>query len=91
MKVENDTSLLVRIPSVSHIYRSAALDMNKQWQRFTFSHIFGEESTQKSVFEKGLLPSLKDFLNGQNCLLFTYGVTNSGKTYTIHGNILSGF
>ena len=28
-------------------------------------------------------PCLKDFLEGQNQLLFTYGVTSAGKTYTI--------
>ena len=28
---------------------------------------------------------VKELLEGTNCLLFTYGVTNSGKTYTIQG------
>ena len=32
-----------------------------------------------------LFLSLQDFLDGQNCLVFSYGVTNSGKTHTIHG------
>jgi hypothetical protein len=25
------------------------------------------------------------FLSGENCVLFSYGMTNSGKTYTIQG------
>lgn len=28
---------------------------------------------------------VKDVLQGENRLLYTYGVTNSGKTYTIQG------
>lgn len=30
---------------------------------------------------------VKDVLQGHNRLLYTYGVTNSGKTYTIQGEI----
>lgn len=29
---------------------------------------------------------VRDVLHGENRLLYTYGVTNSGKTYTIQGN-----
>lgn len=28
---------------------------------------------------------MQDLLQSQNALLFTYGVTNSGKTYTVQG------
>lgn len=30
-------------------------------------------------------PLLDRFFNGENCLLFAHGVTNSGKSYTIRG------
>lgn len=26
------------------------------------------------------------FLNGQNCTIFVYGPTSTGKTYTMQGN-----
>jgi kinesin family protein 20 len=32
-----------------------------------------------------MLKLVQDFIEGQNCLVFTYGVTSSGKTYTIQG------
>lgn len=32
------------------------------------------------------LPLISDLLSGKNSLLFTYGVTGSGKTYTMLGN-----
>lgn len=47
-------------------------------QLFSFTHIFNETATQREVFEEAMMPTLKDFFGGQNCLVFTYGVTNSG-------------
>ena len=51
--------------------------------KYTFTQILGEDSTQSDVFRSVGLPMVKDVLDGKNCLLFTYGVTNAGKTYTI--------
>ena len=47
-------------------------------QQFSFTHIFDEGASQREVFEEALIPTLRDFFAGQNCLVFTYGVTNSG-------------
>lgn len=52
---------------------------------YTFSHIFSPDTTQADFFTKTTLPLVRDVLEGQNALLFTYGVTNSGKTYTVQG------
>ena len=49
-------------------------------QQFSFTHIFGETTSQRGVFEEALVPTLRDFFDGQNCLVFTYGVTNSGTS-----------
>lgn len=52
---------------------------------YTFSHVFPPNTQQSDFFTKTTLPLVKDLLQGQNGLLFTYGVTNSGKTYTVQG------
>ncbi|TFK41288.1 P-loop containing nucleoside triphosphate hydrolase protein [Crucibulum laeve] len=52
---------------------------------YTFSHVFPPNTTQSDFFTKTTLPLVADVLQGQNGLLFTYGVTNSGKTYTVQG------
>lgn len=52
---------------------------------YTFSKVFLPESQQPQFFIHTALPLVRDLLNGQNGLLFAYGVTNSGKTYTIQG------
>ncbi|KAG1787830.1 kinesin-domain-containing protein [Suillus plorans] len=52
---------------------------------YKFSHVFLPETQQAEFFAKTTLPLVRDLLDGQNGLLFAYGVTNSGKTYTIQG------
>lgn len=52
-------------------------------QAFSFSHIFDTQTTQREIFEESMVPTLRDFFEGQNCLVFSYGVTNSG---TYHFN-----
>lgn len=37
------------------------------------------------VFRSTALPLVESFLQGHNGLLFAYGITNAGKTYTITG------
>ena len=57
---------------------------------YTFSHVFPPTTTQYDFFTKTTLPLVQDVLTGQNGLLFTYGVTNSGKTYTVQGGTQEG-
>lgn len=57
---------------------------------YTFSHVFPPNTSQSDFFTKTTLPLVRDVLQGQNGLLFTYGVTNSGKTYTVQGGAKEG-
>ena len=56
-----------------------------QISTYSFSHVFPPTILQSDFFTKTTLPLVQDLLHGQNALLFTYGVTNSGKTYTVQG------
>ena len=47
--------------------------------------MFGCESQQVDVYNHVAAPLLERFLQGESCLLFAYGMTNAGKTYTIQG------
>lgn len=40
---------------------------------------------QDDIFEHTTGPLLRRFLRGDNCVLFAYGMTNAGKTYTVQG------
>lgn len=81
MKIISNTSLIIT-PSESVNGRN----VNKAIQT-CFSHVFGPNTSQREVFEIVALPLVKNLINGKNSLLFTYGVTGSGKTYTMSGNL----
>ncbi|KAG8706562.1 hypothetical protein FRC09_002349 [Ceratobasidium sp. 395] len=52
---------------------------------YTFTRVFPPDTLQPEFFASTALPLVKDLLNGENALAFAYGVTNSGKTWTIQG------
>lgn len=50
-----------------------------------FSHVFGPVETNQTIFEK-IGPKLVDSaMDGFNSVLFMYGQTSSGKTFTLFG------
>ncbi|CAD5220328.1 unnamed protein product [Bursaphelenchus okinawaensis] len=53
---------------------------------YKFNHVFEPFESQRAVFEKAGLDLVENLVNGQNSLLFTYGVTGSGKTFTMAGS-----
>ncbi|XP_052832821.1 kinesin-like protein KIF20B, partial [Octopus bimaculoides] len=72
-------------PKDSNTYKSSTYITNKNVQTFKFSRIFDEQTSQSDFYSETCQGLVKNFLNGQNCLVFAYGVTNSGKTYTVQG------
>ncbi len=52
---------------------------------YTFTHIFQPDTSQPELFQSTTLPFVQDLLKGENGLIFAYGVSNSGKTYTVQG------
>ena len=53
--------------------------------RFKFTKIFGPNASQKDVFDECVSESVGDFVIGSNSLMFAYGTTNAGKTFTVQG------
>lgn len=50
-----------------------------------FSRVFGPECSQNEVYDRTTSQLLRRFFSGENCVLFAYGMTNAGKTYTVQG------
>ncbi|XP_078406802.1 kinesin-like protein KIF20A [Cetorhinus maximus] len=84
--IEDSETLLLRAPKNSFAMRSSERGIGQAVHKFTFSQIFGPETSQKMVFDVGMKSLVKEALEGQNCLVYTYGVSNSGKTHTIQGS-----
>ncbi|NWV98253.1 KIF23 protein, partial [Machaerirhynchus nigripectus] len=54
--------------------------------QYSFKEVFGTLVVQKQLFDVVAKPLVEDLIRGKNGLLFTYGVTGSGKTHTMTGS-----
>ena len=75
MTVESDTSLLCTAPDSSALFRHGELT-----SKFTFTRILGPDSTQEEVYLHTTKPMVDSFYEGQNGLIFAYGITASGRS-----------
>ncbi|XP_008305932.1 kinesin-like protein KIF20A [Cynoglossus semilaevis] len=79
--VENSQMVTLNAPKGSATLKNSEKSIHK----FSFSKIFGPETTQAQLYEDTVKSQTSDFLDGKNALIFSYGVTNAGKTFTIQG------
>ncbi|XP_069622542.1 kinesin-like protein KIF23 isoform X5 [Ranitomeya imitator] len=82
IEVINETTVQLHPPDGCRVNRNGEY---KETQ-YSFKQVFGTELTQKDVFDVVAKPLVEDLIRGKNGLLFTYGVTGSGKTYTMTGS-----
>ncbi|XP_077992075.1 uncharacterized protein LOC144446196 [Glandiceps talaboti] len=85
LDIDNGRTCIMRAPEESFAFKNSVRTHRELNHKFTFTNIFKAETSQKKFFDETMLGVVKDFVDGQNCLVFTYGVTNAGKTYTIQG------
>ncbi|KAM8835594.1 kinesin-like protein KIF20A isoform 1-T4 [Synchiropus picturatus] len=83
--VQDDQTLLLKAPKASLNMKTAEKGISQSMHKFSFTQIFASETTQQEFYEHSMKSMVRDVLKGENRLLYTYGVTNSGKTYTIQG------
>ncbi|KAI9485564.1 MAG: kinesin motor domain-containing protein [Benjaminiella poitrasii] len=81
LQIVDDLEVCMTPSEDSNAFRSR----NRTPERYKFTKIFSESVTQEEFFNKTTLPLIHDVLRGENALIFAYGVTNSGKTYSIMG------
>lgn len=62
--------------------------MDARRRSFDFDQVFGPIASQEEVFSQ-VEPFMTSFMDGFNVSLFAYGVTNSGKTFTMEGTVTS--
>ncbi|CAK8688340.1 unnamed protein product [Clavelina lepadiformis] len=78
--------LTLHVPKDSKKFKTSVHGVGDKIQSFSFTKIFPPDTSQKQFFDLTALKIVQDFIGGQNSLIFTYGVTSSGKTYTIQGS-----
>ncbi|KAM9024211.1 kinesin-like protein KIF20A [Ara ararauna] len=83
--VEDHQTVILNAPKVSSAMKNSEKGIGRTVHKFTFSQVFGPETTQSEFFEGSMKEIVRAYVNGVNGLVFTYGVTNAGKTFTIQG------
>lgn len=78
IKVVSDTDVQIYCPPDER-------GVSKEGQ-FSYKKIFTEYETQEVVFQELGLPLIEQLLNGKSSLIFAYGISGSGKSYTMTGN-----
>mmetsp|Transcript_2443 Transcript_2443/g.3384 ORF Transcript_2443/g.3384 Transcript_2443/m.3384 type:complete len:734 (-) Transcript_2443:4708-6909(-) len=79
---ESDTSILTNAPMTSKCRLHHA---KFEYRCYSFSRVFAPSTSQKEFFEHMAGPILNRVITGKSCVVFTYGLKNTGKTFTIHG------
>ncbi|XP_051724741.1 kinesin-like protein KIF20B isoform X2 [Ctenopharyngodon idella] len=83
--IQPPETVLLKAPRSSLSARLSDKSVPVTAQRFQFSKVYGPDTTQKDMFDGTVKDLVKNVLEGQNSLVFTYGVTNAGKTFTFLG------
>lgn len=87
MRISDDKHILTAMaPKDSKTFKTSSRGIGEPVRHFTFTKIFDHTTGQKEFYTETAHPLVQDFIDGNNALIFTYGVTNAGKTYTIQGS-----
>ncbi|VDM20401.1 unnamed protein product [Hydatigera taeniaeformis] len=70
--------------------RAGMFAFGQSSHEFTFSRVFDEVTTQAEIFKAVAAERVSEFLEGVNGLVFAYGTTSSGKTYSLQGTAGNG-
>lgn len=81
---ENEEEIITCNEKRGEIYLKNPDDPKKPFM-FTFDNVFGQNSTQQSIYDACAKPIVDALLKGFNCTIFAYGQTGTGKTYTMDG------
>ncbi|XP_050834245.1 kinesin-like protein KIF23 isoform X4 [Serinus canaria] len=82
IEVINGTTVQIHPPEGYRVFRNGEY----RETQYSFKEVFGTLVVQKELFDVVAKPLVEDLIRGKNGLLFTYGVTGSGKTHTMTGS-----
>ncbi|KAH8096563.1 hypothetical protein JL720_3942 [Aureococcus anophagefferens] len=84
--VEVTDAKTVRSAPPAQSARHASNHVRREARDYTFTRVFDDAATQADVYEATTAPLVDALFAGRSALLFTYGVTNAGKSYTMMGD-----
>lgn len=58
---------------------------DRRMKPYTFSGVYDVHDKNATIFSQDLKDHVSTVLEGYNCTILAYGITGSGKTYTVFG------
>lgn len=55
-------------------------------ETYYFDTVFGGSATQTDIYDGAAKRLVSDLADGRSGLIFAFGITNAGKTHTVHGS-----
>lgn len=62
-------------------------DTNRNKGIYTFDQVFGPQEDNFQIYQKAIHPHMDNLKQGYNTSIILYGVTGSGKTHTVFGEL----
>lgn len=84
--IHSNTGISVNPPKTSVYAKNQAQLKQLVRKLYKFSYVFQPDISQQEFFQATLYPCFEKIFEKSNLLVFSYGITNSGKTYTMQGN-----
>ena len=83
-KIENNSKTLI----ADYTAESDRNNPSKQFiYKYNFTEVYWSHTSNQEIYEKVCKPNIEElFSSHKSSLIFVYGITNSGKTYTVSGN-----
>jgi hypothetical protein len=53
---------------------------------YSFSEVYGQKESNSEIFERSIKENVNGVIEGYNCTIFAYGITGSGKTFSVFGH-----
>ncbi|XP_056433032.1 kinesin-like protein KIF20A [Gadus chalcogrammus] len=85
VSLEGVDTVVLKAPSYCQSSWHSDKNLPQTLQKFNFTKVLGPDSSQRQVFEGTVSPLVRGVLEGRDAVVFTYGVTNAGKTFTFLG------
>ncbi|XP_066480508.1 kinesin-like protein KIF20A [Tiliqua scincoides] len=83
--IEDQETVTLQAPKESTAMKNSEKGIGQSVHQFTFTQVFGPDTTQSEFFDGTMKEIVTACIDGVNGLVFTYGVTNAGKSFTVQG------
>ncbi len=85
-QIERQAMLSCGIQSIDCLKNNVVIvDPTKGLRNFEFDRVLSDNCSQETVYGTSAEPLVQDFINSINACCLVYGVTGSGKTFTMFG------